>query len=302
MDRGDIHSLIQRYFNEELNDEETDNLFSIIRQDTEAEQVFNEYLLAMDAIHHAGRSDLKTDLKKAGAIQDANRGKKTTLLLIILAAALAAGLIFLIFFKSNRVAQSQHRMPERDSTLQSIEGIDIAREQQDSNAINPLISIPEEELKEALAQNDNPSVDADAIYDKYYTPFRDESLEGVTRGTEITDPVLIFQSLYWDKNYPEATVLFEKRLSSNSNNDNLLFQYAVCLLETKRYGEAEKFFYGLTERNETRFEEEVTYYLVLTLIKNKKMGTAKKLISQTMEEKAGKYFQKYNEINKELNK
>ncbi|MBK7428011.1 MAG: hypothetical protein IPI60_13810 [Saprospiraceae bacterium] len=65
MDRGDIHSLVQRFFNEELNDEEIDNLFSIIRQDAEAEQVYNEYLLAMEAIRQAGRIDLKTDLKKS---------------------------------------------------------------------------------------------------------------------------------------------------------------------------------------------------------------------------------------------
>ncbi|MBK7428010.1 MAG: hypothetical protein IPI60_13805 [Saprospiraceae bacterium] len=139
-----------------------------------------------------------------------------------MATVLSAGLIFLIFFKANRVAQSQLIIPERDSTSQSIEGIDIASERQDSSDINQVISTPEEELKEAIAQNDNPVLNVDAIYNRYYSVFRDESLESVTRGTENTDPVLIFQSLYWDKKYSEAATLYEKQLL-NANNDNLLF-------------------------------------------------------------------------------
>ncbi|MBK7428009.1 MAG: hypothetical protein IPI60_13800 [Saprospiraceae bacterium] len=73
-------------------------------------------------------------------------------------------------------------------------------------------------------------------------------------------------------------------------------------MENKRYRKAEETLVGIKDRNKTRFEEEVTYYLVLSFIKNKKIDAAKKLLSQTIEDKSDKYFQNYTEINKELNK
>lgn len=300
MDSGDIHNLVERYFNRELSDKEIETLFSIIRQDAAAEIVYSEYLLAMEAIRQAGRSDLKSDLNKAAAKQDEIRHRKLVQILIIIAAVLASWLIFVVFIKSNRSGQSQQVLPERDSTSQSIKGTDIARKLQDSSDINPAISTPENVTIDALVLNDIPSMDHDEIYNKYYSPFRDESLEGVTRSIETADPVLIFQSFYWDKKYAEAGILFEKNLILNSNNDNLRFQYAICLLETKRYSKAEETLIGLLARNETRFEEEVPYYLTLALIKNRKIKAAKELISKSILDKNGKYYPKYIEIMDEL--
>ena len=89
-----------------------------------------------------------------------------------------------------------------------------------------------------------------------------------------------FKQLYWNEKYFEATIAYERLQEAAKNNDNLKFQYAMCLLEIKSYKLAESELHHIVKNENTRYYEEAQYYLALVLIKNQKVKMPKMILDE----------------------
>ena len=189
-----------------------------------------------------------------------------------------------VFFASSKNIKEEspgtlEPKPEKQLEIALIDSLNVT----DSLQVDQL-----KESKERIAYQQSKEVQSptsnnekyDKLYNEFYTPFRDESLEPSARGDIDTDPIMKFKQLYWNEKYFEATIAYERLQEAAKNNDNLKFQYAMCLLEIKSYKLAESELHHIVKNENTRYYEEAQYYLALVLIKNQKVKMPKMILDE----------------------
>jgi len=260
---------IEKYFNGELNP-------------YELEQLLSEIQTAIQSIQEAGKATLKDRLDSIGKQIDKRKQIKKAFISAIVILGFGFSIYLYIDYSKNIKEESPGTLepkPEKQLEIALIDSLNVT----DSLQVDQL-----KESKERIAYQQSKEVQSptsnnekyDKLYNEFYTPFRDESLEPSARGDIDTDPIMKFKQLYWNEKYFEATIAYERLQEAAKNNDNLKFQYAMCLLEIKSYKLAESELHHIVKNENTRYYEEAQYYLALVLIKNQKVKMPKMILDE----------------------
>lgn len=273
---------IEKYFNGELNPYELEQLLREIQSNAALSKLYLEYQTAIQSIQEAGKATLKDRLDSIGKQIDKRKQIKKAFISAIVILGFGFSIYLYIDYSKNIKEESPGTLepkPEKQLEIALIDGLNVT----DSLQVDQL-----KESKERIAYQQSKEVQSptsnnekyDKLYNEFYTPFRDESLEPSARGDIDTDPIMKFKQLYWNEKYFEATIAYERLQEAAKNNDNLKFQYAMCLLEIKSYKLAESELHHIVKNENTRYYEEAQYYLALVLIKNQKVKMPKMILDE----------------------
>ena len=273
---------IEKYFNGELNPYELEQLLREIQSNAALSKLYLEYQTAIQSIQEAGKATLKDRLDSIGKQIDKRKQIKKAFISAIVILGFGFSIYLYIDYSKNIKEESPGTLepkPEKQLEIALIDSLNVT----DSLQIDQL-----KESKERIAYQQSKEVQSptsnnekyDKLYNEFYTPFRDESLEPSARGDIDTDPIMKFKQLYWNEKYFEATIAYERLQEAAKNNDNLKFQYAMCLLEIKSYKLAESELHHIVKNENTRYYEEAQYYLALVLIKNQKVKMPKMILDE----------------------
>lgn len=273
---------IEKYFNGELNPYELEQLLREIQSNAALSKLYLEYQTAIQSIQEAGKATLKDRLDSIGKQIDKRKQIKKAFISAIVILGFGFSFYLYIDYSKNIKEESPGTLepkPEKQLEIALIDSLNVT----DSLQVDQL-----KESKERIAYQQSKEVQSptsnnekyDKLYNEFYTPFRDESLEPSARGDIDTDPIMKFKQLYWNEKYFEATIAYERLQEAAKNNDNLKFQYAMCLLEIKSYKLAESELHHIVKNENTRYYEEAQYYLALVLIKNQKVKMPKMILDE----------------------
>ncbi|MBK9025894.1 MAG: hypothetical protein IPL69_18525 [Saprospiraceae bacterium] len=273
---------IEKYFNGELNPYELEQLLREIQSNAALSKLYLEYQTAIQSIQEAGKATLKDRLDSIGKQIDKRKQIKKAFISAIVILGFGFSIYLYIDYSENIKEESPGTLepkPEKQLEIALIDSLNVT----DSLQVDQL-----KESKERIAYQQSKEVQSptsnnekyDKLYNEFYTPFRDESLEPSARGDIDTDPIMKFKQLYWNEKYFEATIAYERLQEAAKNNDNLKFQYAMCLLEIKSYKLAESELHHIVKNENTRYYEEAQYYLALVLIKNQKVKMPKMILDE----------------------
>ena len=273
---------IEKYFNGELNPYELEQLLREIQSNAALSKLYLEYQTAIQSIQEAGKATLKDRLDSIGKQIDKRKQIKKAFISAIVILGFGFSIYLYIDYSKNIKEESPGTLepkPEKQLEIALIDSLNVT----DSLQVDQL-----KESKERIAYQQSKEVQSptsnnekyDKLYNEFYTPFRDESLEPSARGDIDTDPFMKFKQLYWNEKYFEATIAYERLQEAAKNNDNLKFQYAMCLLEIKSYKLAESELHHIVKNENTRYYEEAQYYLALVLIKNQKVKMPKMILDE----------------------
>ncbi|MBK6448882.1 MAG: hypothetical protein IPO45_14050 [Saprospiraceae bacterium] len=273
---------IEKYFNGELNPYELEQLLREIQSNAALSKLYLEYQTAIQSIQEAGKATLKDRLDSIGKQIDKRKQIKKAFISAIVILGFGFSIYLYIDYSKNIKEESPGTLepkPEKQLEIALIDSLNVT----DSLQVDQL-----KESKERIAYQQSKEVQSptsnnekyDKLYNEFYTPFRDESLEPSARGDIDTDPIMKFKQLYWNEKYFEATIAYERLQEAAKNNDNLKFQYAMCLLEIKSYKLAESELHHIVKNENTRYYEEAQYYLALVLIKNQKVKMPKMILDE----------------------
>ena len=273
---------IEKYFNGELNPYELEQLLREIQSNAALSKLYLEYQTAIQSIQEAGKATLKDRLDSIGKQIDKRKQIKKAFISAIVILGFGFSIYLYIDYSKNIKEESPGTLepkPEKQLEIALIDSLNVT----DSLQVDQL-----KESKERIAIQQSKEVQSptsnnekyDKLYNEFYTPFRDESLEPSARGDIDTDPIMKFKQLYWNEKYFEATIAYERLQEAAKNNDNLKFQYAMCLLEIKSYKLAESELHHIVKNENTRYYEEAQYYLALVLIKNQKVKMPKMILDE----------------------
>ncbi len=273
---------IEKYFNGELNPYELEQLLREIQSNAALSKLYLEYQTAIQSIQEAGKATLKDRLDSMGKQIDKRKQIKKAFISAIVILGFGFSIYLYIDYSKNIKEESPGTLepkPEKQLEIALIDSLNVT----DSLQVDQL-----KESKERIAYQQSKEVQSptsnnekyDKLYNEFYTPFRDESLEPSARGDIDTDPIMKFKQLYWNEKYFEATIAYERLQEAAKNNDNLKFQYAMCLLEIKSYKLAESELHHIVKNENTRYYEEAQYYLALVLIKNQKVKMPKMILDE----------------------
>ena len=273
---------IEKYFNGELNPYELEQLLREIQSNAALSKLYLEYQTAIQSIQEAGKATLKDRLDSIGKQIDKRKQIKKAFISAIVILGFGFSIYLYIDYSKNIKEESPGTLepkPEKQLEIALIDSLNVT----DSLQVDQL-----KESKERIAYQQSKEVQSptsnnekyDKLYNEFYTPFRDESLEPSARGDIDTDPIMKFKQLYWNEKYFEATIAYERLQEAAKNNDNLKFQYAMCLLEIKSYKLAESELQQIVKNENTRYYEDAQYYLALVLIKNQKVKMPKMILDE----------------------
>jgi len=273
---------IEKYFNGELNPYELEQLLREIQSNAALSKLYLEYQTAIQSIQEAGKATLKDRLDSIGKQIDKRKQIKKAFISAIVILGFGFSIYLYIDYSKNIKEESPGTLepkPEKQLEIALIDSLNVT----DSLQVDQL-----KESKERIAYQQSKEVQSptsnnekyDKLYNEFYTPFRDESLEPSARGDIDTDPIMKFKQLYWNEKYFEATIAYERLQEAAKNNDNLKFQYAMCLLEIKSYKLAESELHHIVKNENTRYYEEAQYYLAVVLIKNQKVKMPKMILDE----------------------
>lgn len=241
-------ALIEQYFQNALSGE----ALRVFEQRLQSDEAFAEavrlHAAALQAIQLEGSAALRARLRERGRQLDntaRNRRPWLWLLGILLALASVSGWWF------SRSSEADPAKP--------VQNIPIETQQPDTFSI-PTTPVetpkaPEEPIEKKL-------------FAAHFKPYRDPSIEPARRGAENLSPSEQFQALYWNGRYREALQAFNNLSAATQTNDNLRFLKANCLLEQGKPGEAEGLLISVLENNQTRFYDQVAWYLALAHLGN----------------------------------
>ncbi|MBK8843283.1 MAG: hypothetical protein IPO33_10760 [Saprospiraceae bacterium] len=253
-----------------------------IQSNAALSKLYLEYQTAIQSIQEAGKATLKDRLDSIGKQIDKRKQIKKAFISAIVILGFGFSIYLYIDYSKNIKEESPGTLepkPEKQLEIALIDSLNVT----DSLQVDQL-----KESKERIAYQQSKEVQSptsnnekyDKLYNEFYTPFRDESLEPSARGDIDTDPIMKFKQLYWNEKYFEATIAYERLQEAAKNNDNLKFQYAMCLLEIKSYKLAESELHHIVKNENTRYYEEAQYYLALVLIKNQKVKMPKMILDE----------------------
>ena len=273
---------IEKYFNGELNPYELEQLLREIQSNAALSKLYLEYQTAIQSIQEAGKATLKDRLDSIGKQIDKRKQIKKAFISAIVILGFGFSIYLYIDYSKNIKEESPGTLepkPEKQLEIALIDSLNVT----DSLQVDQL-----KESKERIAYQQSKEVQSptsnnekyDKLYNEFYTPFRDESLEPSARGNINKEPIMKFKQLYWNEKYFEATIAYERLQEAAKNNDNLKFQYAMCLLEIKSYKLAESELHHIVKNENTRYYEEAQYYLALVLIKNQKVKMPKMILDE----------------------
>ena len=273
---------IEKYFNGELNPYELEQLLREIQSNAALSKLYLEYQTAIQSIQEAGKATLKDRLDSIGKQIDKRKQIKKAFISAIVILGFGFSIYLYIDYSKNIKEESPGTLepkPEKQLEIALIDSLNVT----DSLQVDQL-----KESKERIAYQQSKEVQSptsnnekyDKLYNEFYTPFRDESLEPSARGDIDTDPIMKFKQLYWNEKYFEATIAYERLQEAAKKTDNLKFQYAMCLLEIKSYKLAECELHHIVKNENTRYYEEAQYYLALVLIKNQKVKMPKMILDE----------------------
>lgn len=114
------------------------------------------------------------------------------------------------------------------------------------------------------------SLNSNNLYDNYYSSYPNV-YQPTVRGNNTNETAKAFQA-YENRNYAKAAQLF-KSLLEVRNDNNLLFYYAMSLLNQNKISEADTILQKLKTK-EHNFLAEVYWYSALIAIKNKNNSSA----------------------------
>ena len=127
-------------------------------------------------------------------------------------------------------------------------------------------AVEEEPDSEIKPDHVKPSLSTNPIMAQAFTPYRHPSLKSTTRGQNELSMRDQFEMAYWDANYDQAAVLYQKLSDSEKNNASISFLYGNVLLFQKKYNEAVIIFRELEKNKNRRFDQAEQWYLALALI------------------------------------
>lgn len=139
----------------------------------------------------------------------------------------------------------------------------------------PPASPPKNEVKEQPEPQKNKDRQ---IFAAWFKPYRDESLEPSVRGNQTPSPSERFQQLYWNGDCPGALAAFDSLGATASNNDNLRFLRANCLLDAGRPEEAARMLEAIVQNGRSRFGAQASWYLALSQIRAGRREAAQTLL------------------------
>jgi len=291
-------TLIEKYFDGEMTPVEAAQFLKEVEGNPELHRLYSQYQQIMQSIRLAGRASLKQRLSQVGTEMDRKKKRNNNIIIlsIILGVCIVGGL--LIYILSGKNDENKIKLNTPPASRLEMAALDSIPQKDSSDITQSLdsdqnIAINEPKKGASLKQSE---VNSARLYNKYYTTFLDESLEPGMRGDSGNDYISKFKELYWDKKYLEAAKLFERFPAAAKNNDNLGFQYAMCLLEIKDYKAAEQVLKRIVKDENTRYEQAAKYYLALTLLKNKKDDRAKTLLTSLSNSKDKQFSKKAQRI------
>lgn len=240
--------LIEQYFQNALSGE----VLRVFEQRLQSDEAFAEavrlHAAALQAIQLEGSAALRARLRERGRQLDSTaRNRKPWLWLL--------GVLFLmvvvIGWWFSRTEKPVPTLPVQNAP------IPIQKTDTSSTPTTPVETpkAPEEPIEKKL-------------FAAAFKPYRDPSIEPARRGGENLSPSEQFQALYWNGRYREALQAFNNLSAATQNNDNLRFLKANCLLALGKAGEAEGLLIRVLENNQTRFYDQVAWYLALAQLGN----------------------------------
>lgn len=273
------NDIIEKYFNGDMSAEEKKAFLDALSKDDAMMAAYEWHKKTMAAIRIAGRNDLKNRLrmleaKRPSPVWQWEWAAWSTLVIYIVGILLWT--VATTFYKNENQQQGillddgQKHTPNDifSGYLDSLVGrVPLFRKIEKIGQENKNIENQEKGSVEHDRATNDPGFDPDKLYAANFTVFRDPSMDPGIRGEGSNDPGLNFMQAYWQQQYLDAIVIYEKMLRTSQPNSNLQFQYANCLAYAGRYAEAAEVFHKVAANPESRFDQAAEFYEALMLLK-----------------------------------
>ncbi len=256
----DYNNLIEKYFTLGLNESESKIFDDLIENEIAFKQEFEKYKTTIDIIQTEGRKHLKL---KLSSLDNTNKNTKNRILnigLVSLIAIIILILLYTIFYIEEETKDSEVDYADKleNNTEIKLDTFSISNNPKDE------IIIKKTKDKESDQSNKN----KESVFAATYKPLRHQSFEPLYRGNAKLSNRDQFLSLYWNENYVVALKQYEELTEAEKMNPNLRFQYAICLIESNKYIDAEIVLELLKAENKSRFINEIEWYLQLLKKRN----------------------------------
>ncbi len=271
---------IERYLLNDLTEQERAAFEEKMKADAAFRHEVELHSRAISAAKMKGRELMKERLsqrKPTGGRSHPPRNWVAILLLSFLA-------VIAIFWWQTTKSDEPKKLPENGSisspadTTNSSKALPIDSIQHQQNQ-------PKEE-KTPEKKNVSPHIAnkrhaTEKLFAQYFQPYRDESLDPSSRGSEDEPtPFDRFQLAYWEGKHEAALTAFEELALALKRNDNLLFLKANSLLAVGDARAASAIFEGIIANGRSRFRSQAQWYLALAYLKMGEQRKADSLLKQ----------------------
>lgn len=134
-----------------------------------------------------------------------------------------------------------------------------------------------------IKQLNKPNLDNNAVFEEYYKPY--DAVASYRSGNEDIDRVLVTAlEKYEEKDFKQATVLFEQILNTCEDNMSVNLYSGISYMEEEKYQKASTSFNTIIKNNDNLFVEQAKWYLSMCYIKTGKKLEAKNILMELIKE------------------
>ena len=145
------------------------------------------------------------------------------------------------------------------------------------------------------------STEHSRLYQAYFESYDSDlgmgfrNSDNSTTGTEMDATILEALEAYEEGYFAESIPSFEKYLEEAGENSVIRFYIGMASLEAKEFDKAIRNF-EIARTADQMYQEEANWYLALSLIHEKKVPEAKKILSDLATRPTGRYYEKAKEL------